>query len=407
MLFADVAYRIFGFTKLEMEYIEKGLQLHGGRKSLKDSDTTHVITKPEHYAKYQNAKVAVVVAEWVFRSILLGKKCSEIGFYANPSLMFSNMVICLSELDSAPKRVSTALVEYYGGRVGDTTEGCTHLLVKTENSSDWMESKSNWKGELRYTANMDLEQFAIYYCKVGAYDVVTYDWFLDTIRKRVIMPLNPYRMVPKAKAVLELEMEIKDRHDNLKKLKLAKLKNGVMGNHQLMMKNLLVKLKSSKHVFYGKTFVIDTEFHEELKIPLIECITRGGGKIANQQDKKQIAVCMYCNSDFFKKARHFGSATVSVFWIYDCITEKLLLPVGTYFLCKGLQTESNTLGSSKTQDSLQEMLHWPLIAIGVKQDLQHMVVATTGIRASSTPSSSHIQIAIQLMGACWMPVLSR
>ncbi|TFY62070.1 hypothetical protein EVG20_g6835 [Dentipellis fragilis] len=103
-------------------------------------EATHVITNSHEFEGKEDLKpgVAVVTDDWVERSLLLGKLQSALHYSPDPSMLFSGIVACATDLSTSDTEVLSAGITALGGqwRPGLTRE-VTHLFAVATGSDKY------------------------------------------------------------------------------------------------------------------------------------------------------------------------------------------------------------------------------------------------------------------------------
>ncbi|KAA1476350.1 hypothetical protein DENSPDRAFT_807059 [Dentipellis sp. KUC8613] len=103
-------------------------------------EATHVITNSHEFEGKEDVKpgVAVVTDYWAERSLLLGKLQSALHYSPDPSMLFSGIVACATDLSTSDTEVLSAGITALGGqwRPGLTRE-VTHLFAVAPGSDKY------------------------------------------------------------------------------------------------------------------------------------------------------------------------------------------------------------------------------------------------------------------------------
>jgi hypothetical protein len=192
-VFDDVHYVLSSSIPAEQRKELSGLLDLNGATSAPPH--THLVALAGSHTQHEHAgSLHVVSGMWVHRSIVLGKLQLEQYYSPDPTMIFSGIVACATDLSPSDLEVLSAGITSLGGqwRTG-LTRDVTHLFALHEQS--------------------DKYQTAMHFAPHTHMSVLTPHWFDDSVRVGRRVPEGPY-LWPDPK-VLQPGMQVTMHEDDV------------------------------------------------------------------------------------------------------------------------------------------------------------------------------------------------
>ncbi|TFY83276.1 hypothetical protein EWM64_g739 [Hericium alpestre] len=140
-LFENVRYFFAPSCPAELRLPQSAILNANGATATDLASATHIITNTIDFEGKQNVKeedIAIVTGVWVDRSVLFGKLQPTQFYSPDPSMLFSGIVACATDLSPSDLEVLSAGISALGGqwRPGLTRE-VTHLFAVVPGSEKY------------------------------------------------------------------------------------------------------------------------------------------------------------------------------------------------------------------------------------------------------------------------------
>ncbi|KAI5123689.1 hypothetical protein M0805_001717 [Coniferiporia weirii] len=364
MLFSDVKYALSpSFPVHRQDELAKVLDANGAVKTSLEV-ATHVITSTMHFEGRELTidDVIVVTDEWVDRSIVHGKLQDPKLFSADPNMVFSGVIACVSDLEACDKEVISAGINALGGlfREGYTRD-CTHVLAARPGS--------------------DKYKTAMHYKPATRVHVVLPHWFDDCFKLFTRLPEDPYAWP---------DPPLLRTDQRFKKARLPDTTRSLVKTDVLAERPAVEQIKAlvaiQTDIWHGKRVLLSSDLGLDLsrREAVQVSIQRAGGQsVASSEDGTDIDgadvyITQYRTGSAFVKAVRAHKTVGTLSWLFNVHRTGVV---------------------SRPQDQL---LHFPTLPEPVNGFSNHKITATN----YEGDARRYLKKLIELMGAEFTPQMT-
>ncbi|RHY49321.1 hypothetical protein DYB30_009916 [Aphanomyces astaci] len=416
----QVCVRVMGGAMTESLDVVQG---KGGRPGTTTDVQGYVICLPSHYDSYltlrEDSYVPLVTPTWIFRSVLQNSQVllPTDRFSANPTKVFSSVVMYCVQVDVDPRKVIAALMVNGGGQlVSLPTNAATHVLCLRNSGSDYTQAVE-WQRQTKsmlddVATNVALvrdgcDRFAAGGCKGSLPDmvvqyllgqcgllspqIVSYDWVQECVRQGRRVPETDFSFPDNAtpspsSSANEPPLTLQDLIDTCQK---QTIYPPAPASDDLW-KDLSQHAPRSE-AMVGEVIVFARHIPSSLQVRMRHALEALGAAVLPSHDivKATYVVCGYQSGAEYSAALTLHKPVVSMQWVAACIAAKAIVatsPLATSLVRQTLYAPSRHHGGIPGMDAC--------------------VITLSGFSARSSPTRDDIQALVRLSGACYLSVLS-
>ncbi|ETV79057.1 hypothetical protein H257_07822 [Aphanomyces astaci] len=416
----QVCVRVMGGAMTESLDVVQG---KGGRPGTTTDVQGYVICPPSHYDSYltlrEDSYVPLVTPTWIFRSVLQNSQVllPTDRFSANPTKVFSSVVMYCVQVDVDPRKVIAALMVNGGGQlVSLPTNAATHVLCLRNSGSDYTQAVE-WQRQTKsmlddVATNVALvrdgcDRFAAGGCKGSLPDmvvqyllgqcgllspqIVSYDWVQECVRQGRRVPETDFSFPENAtpspsSSSNEPPLTLQDLIDTCQK---QTIYPPAPASDDLW-KDLSQHAPRSE-AMVGEVIVFARHIPSSLQVRMRHALEALGAAVLPSHDlvKATYVVCGYQSGAEYSAALTLHKPVVSMQWVAACIAAKAIV------------------ATSPPTSLVRQTLYAPSRRHGGIPGMDACVITLSGFSARSSPTRDDIQALVRLSGACYLSVLSR
>ncbi|RHY17486.1 hypothetical protein DYB36_009830 [Aphanomyces astaci] len=416
----QVCVRVMGGAMTESLDVVQG---KGGRPGTTTDVQGYVVCLPSHYDSYltlrEDSYVPLVTPTWIFRSVLQNSQVllPTDRFSANPTKVFSSVVMYCVQVDVDPRKVIAALMVNGGGQlVSLPTNAATHVLCLRNSGSDYTQAVE-WQRQTKsmlddVATNVALvrdgcDRFAAGGCKGSLPDmvvqyllgqcgllspqIVSYDWVQECVRQGRRVPETDFSFPDNAtpspsSSANEPPLTLQDLIDTCQKQTIYPPAPA----SDDFWKDLSQHAPRSE-AMVGEAIVFARHIPSSLQVRMRHALEALGAAVLPSHDivKATYVVCGYQSGAEYSAALTLHKPVVSMQWVAACIAAKAIVamsPLATSLVRQTLYAPSRRHGGIPGMDAC--------------------VITLSGFSARSSPTRDDIQALVRLSGACYLSVLS-